>query len=58
MKSVTADVAKTMPSSIVARAEAGDEIILSRGGVPVAKIVPWHPVGSKRQFGALPSLVG
>jgi antitoxin (DNA-binding transcriptional repressor) of toxin-antitoxin stability system len=37
---------------LVARAEAGEEIVLARGKVPIAKIVPHHPVTPKRQFGA------
>ena len=30
-------------SSLVARAEAGEEIVIARRGVPVAKIVPFTP---------------
>ncbi|MGV8850551.1 MAG: type II toxin-antitoxin system Phd/YefM family antitoxin [Propionibacteriaceae bacterium] len=32
--------AKTQLSRIIARVEAGDEVILSRNGTPVAKVVP------------------
>jgi prevent-host-death family protein len=53
MKTVTIHTAKTTLSQLVARAEAGEEIILARGKVPIAKIVPYHPVAPKRQFGAL-----
>ena len=53
MKTVTIHTAKTTLSQLVARAEAGEEIILARGKVPIAKIVPYHAVAPKRQFGAL-----
>lgn len=35
--------AKTHLSQLVARAEAGDEVVLSRAGKPVAKLVPFRP---------------
>ena len=35
--------AKTNLSKLVARAEAGEEIVLARGKEPVAKIVPVTP---------------
>jgi antitoxin (DNA-binding transcriptional repressor) of toxin-antitoxin stability system len=53
MKTVTVQSAATTLSRPVALAEAGEEIILMRGNVPVAKIVPFRPVTPKRQFGAL-----
>jgi len=52
VKTVTIHAAKTTLSRLVARAEAGDEI-MTRGEVPIAKVVPYHPVAPKRQFGAL-----
>jgi prevent-host-death family protein len=52
MKTVTIHTAKTTLSQLVARAEAGEEIILARGKVPIAKIVPYHPVAPKREFGS------
>jgi antitoxin (DNA-binding transcriptional repressor) of toxin-antitoxin stability system len=57
METVTIHVAKTTLSQLLARVEAGEEIILARGKHPIAKIVPYHPVGSKRQFGALRDVV-
>lgn len=35
--------AKTHLSKLLARVEAGEEIILARGGAPIAKIVPIPP---------------
>jgi prevent-host-death family protein len=55
----TIHAAKTNLSKLVARAEAGEEIVLARGKVPVAKIVPLQPVPDKprRQFGRLKGLI-
>jgi antitoxin (DNA-binding transcriptional repressor) of toxin-antitoxin stability system len=53
VKTVTIHTAKTTLSQLIVLAEAGEEIVLARGNVPVAKIVPYHPIAPKRQFGAL-----
>ena len=53
MSTVTIHAAKTNLSQLLARVEAGEEIILARGKEPVAKLVPLHPAASKRRFGAL-----
>ncbi|MFO1084877.1 MAG: type II toxin-antitoxin system Phd/YefM family antitoxin [Reyranellaceae bacterium] len=46
--------AKTNLSRLVARAEAGEEIVLARGKDPVARIVPMATAKPpKRRFGAL-----
>jgi prevent-host-death family protein len=54
MPTFTIHAAKTNLSKLVARAEAGEEIVLARGKEPVARIVP---MGTKarpmRKFGAL-----
>ena len=52
MAVVTIHTAKTTLSQLIARAEAGEEIVLARGTQPVAKIVAIEPARSKRQFGA------
>lgn len=57
METVTIHAAKTTLSQLVARVEAGEEIVLARGKQPIAKIVPYHPVTPKRQFGALRDVV-
>jgi len=57
MDTVTIHTAKTTLSQLLTRVEAGEEIVLARGKHPVAKLVPYHPVGSKRQFGALRGIV-
>ena len=40
---VTIHAAKTHLSALVARAEAGEEIVIARGKTPVAKLVPLDP---------------
>ena len=57
METVTIHTAKTTLSRLLARVEAGEEIVLERGKQPIAKIVPYHPVAPKRQFGALRGVV-
>jgi prevent-host-death family protein len=57
METVTIHTAKTTLSQLLARVEAGEEIVLARGKVPIAKIVPYQPVAPKRQFGALRGVV-
>lgn len=57
MDTVTIHAAKTTLSQLLARVEAGEEIVLARGKQPIAKLVPYHPAGPKRQFGALRGVV-
>ena len=49
---VSIHVAKTHLSRLIARAEAGEEIIIARGRKPVVKLVP-IAAKPKRVFGAL-----
>lgn len=53
MPIVTVHTAKTTLSALLKRAEAGEEIIIARGNVPVARLVPLHAAAPKRQFGAM-----
>jgi prevent-host-death family protein len=52
MKSVTVHTAKTTLSQLIAAAESGEEVIISRGQEAVVRLVPIHGA-PKRQFGAL-----
>lgn len=45
--------AKTHFSKLVARAENGEEIVVRRGAIPVAKIVAYHAPTTPRRPGAL-----
>lgn len=53
MDAVSIHEAKTQFSRLVARAEAGEEIIVRRGAIPVAKIVAYHAPTTPRRPGAL-----
>jgi prevent-host-death family protein len=52
MQTVTIHAAKTTLSQLLARVEAGEEIVLARGKVPIAKLVPYEPIRARRQFGS------
>ena len=52
MPTYTIHTAKTNLSKLVARAQAGEEVVLARGKEPVAKIVPMTPK-PKPKYGRL-----
>jgi prevent-host-death family protein len=45
--------AKTQLSQLVERAEAGEEIIIARGGRPAAKLVPFRSQAIRRKPGRM-----
>jgi prevent-host-death family protein len=51
MEIVNVHAAKTHLSQLLARVEAGEEVVLGRAGLPVARLIPFRPVGAKRRFG-------
>jgi prevent-host-death family protein len=53
MGAVTVDAAKTTLSELIARVEAGEEIVIARDKQPIAKLVPIRPPTPKRRFGAM-----
>ncbi len=53
MDAVSIHDAKTHFSRLVARAEAGEEIVVRRGAKPVVKIVAYHAPTTPRRPGAL-----
>ena len=53
MEPVSIHEAKTQFSRLVARAEAGEEIVVRRRGIPVVKIVAYHAATTPRRPGAL-----
>jgi len=57
MASVTIHVAKTTLSQLLARVEAGEEMVLARGKAPVAKLVPFRRKSKGRDFGAYKGVV-
>jgi prevent-host-death family protein len=53
MAIVTVHQAKTQLSKLIARAEAGEEIVIARGREPAVKLTPIGKQASKRRFGAM-----
>ena len=53
MTTVTIHAAKTQLSKLIARVEAGEEVIIARRDKPVARLVPVEPARPKRQFGSM-----
>lgn len=47
--------AKTRLSELLARVERGDEIVIARGGRPIARLVAFAPP-AERELGFLPGL--
>jgi prevent-host-death family protein len=52
MNAVTIDAAKTNLTKLLARVEAGEEIVLARGDQPIARLVPYLPPKVNRVSGA------
>ena len=55
---VTIHAAKTHLSQLIARVEAGEEIVIARGDTPVAKLVPVDSPKPKRVFGKWADRIG
>jgi prevent-host-death family protein len=53
MTTVNMHEAKTHLSRLVERVEAGEEIVIARGGKPVARLVPFRERTAPRGWGAL-----
>ena len=51
MKSVNVHEAKTHLSRLLAEVERGEEIVISRGGKPVARLLPFETRPAKREMG-------
>ena len=53
MTTVTVHAAKTHLSQLIAKVEAGEEVVILRGTEPVVRLVPAGDPAPKRVFGAL-----
>lgn len=53
MKPIPIHQAKTTLSRLIARACAGEEIVIARGKLPMVKLVPVDSAPPERKFGAL-----
>lgn len=51
MKTMNIHEAKTNLSALIAAAEAGEEVVISRANKPVVKLVAIESAPKKRQFG-------
>ena len=51
MLTVNIHEAKTQFSKLIARVEAGEEIVIARGGTPVARLIALGPSVAKRVAG-------
>ncbi len=56
MATVNVHEAKTNLSRLLARVEAGEEVVIARNGKPVARLVS-VPERGKRQFGSMKGLI-
>jgi prevent-host-death family protein len=57
MPTVTIHAAKTNLSKLLARVEAGEEIVIARGKTPIARLTPIRPQPPSRRFGAMKGIV-
>jgi prevent-host-death family protein len=55
---VTIRRAKAQLSKLIERAEAGEEIVIARGGRPAVKLTPIGKRATRRRFGALKGKLG
>jgi prevent-host-death family protein len=53
MASVTVHQAKTQLSKLIERACEGEEVIIARGAIPVARLVPLGKIRKRRKPGVL-----
>ncbi|UVO54881.1 type II toxin-antitoxin system Phd/YefM family antitoxin [Sphingomonas sp. SUN039] len=54
MTALNVHEAKTHFSRVLTRVESGEEVVIARGGKPIARVVPYDPEArSKRKLGFL-----
>jgi prevent-host-death family protein len=53
MKRVTVHAAKTHLSRLLKQAEAGEEVVITRGKTPIARLVAYEQATPRRRFGAM-----
>ena len=57
MTIVTVHAAKTNLSKLLARVEAGEEIVIARGKTPIARLTPIPGRPATRRFGAMKGIL-
>lgn len=58
MKTVNIHEAKTQLSRLLARAHAGEEIIIAKAGTPCARLIPLEPAAQRKPGIATGSVTG
>lgn len=58
MKTVNIHDAKTHFSRLIKLVESGDEVVIARGGRPIARLVPYAAQTRRRMLGADSETVG
>ena len=53
MKSVTIHAAKTHLSALIEDVRGGEDVVISKGKEPVARLIPFAPRKTARAFGAM-----
>jgi len=53
VKTVTIHAAKTNLSRLIEDVSNGEEVVIARGRIPVARLVPIDAVQPRREFGAM-----
>jgi prevent-host-death family protein len=53
MTTVTVHTAKTQLSKLIQQAERGEEVVIARGGTPVARLIAYQTEQPKRGFGSM-----
>jgi prevent-host-death family protein len=49
METINLDQAQIELSQLLVRVENGEEIIIANQGIPIAKLVPFHPAANRRR---------
>jgi prevent-host-death family protein len=57
MANVTIHQAKTNLSKLIRKAAEGEDVVISRGAEPVARLVPIGPVKGKRRPGSMKGIL-
>lgn len=57
MSTVTIQAAKANLIKLLARVEAGEEIVIARGKTPIARLTPIQARPTTRRFGAMKGII-
>jgi prevent-host-death family protein len=57
MTKVTIHQAKTNLSKLIRKASEGEDVVISRGAEPVARLIPIGPIKGKRRAGSMKGIL-